>query len=153
MNCDLCGCALSEKEPIYRATTTFNWPRRPGVMIHSVCARCVPKHFWHARWLTAEPCKHCERPVIIQVGPRKRPRLLVCGGNCRRAIKRAAARLARQLACGERTCPGCGNGFVPKRKDARYCSPACRNSSFRRRNLVTSLALEDGATDRSVGAW
>src|SRR5271167_3152849 len=105
MNCELCGCALSKDEPVYRATTTFNWPRRPGVMIHSVCTRCVHKHFAHAKWLPAEPCQYCERPVIIQVGPRKRPRLAVCGTKCRRSLRNIAARLARQLAYQELICP------------------------------------------------
>jgi hypothetical protein len=142
MNCELCGCTLSKDEPIYRATTTFNWPLRPGVMIHSVCAKCIHKHFAHAKWLPAEPCKHCERPVILQVGPRKRPRLLVCGKKCRRSVHSTAAWLARRLVCSERVCPGCGNGFVPKRKDARHCSPACRHAAGRRRrSLVTSRAL------------
>jgi hypothetical protein len=143
MNCELCGYALSEKEPIYRATTTFNWPRRPGVMIHSVCARCKHKHFAHAKWRPAEPCKHCERPVIIQVGPRKRPRIVVCDMTCRRSLYATVARLARHLGRSERVCPGCGNGFVLKRKDARYCSPTCRKQAgHRRRNLVALRALD-----------
>jgi len=142
MDCELCGCALSKDEPVYRATTTFNWPRRPGVMIHSVCVRCKRKHFAHARWLRAEPCQHCERPVIIQVGRRKRPRLVVCDMKCRRSLYAAAALLARQLGRSERICPGCDNSFVPKRKDARHCSAACRHAAGRRRNLVASRALD-----------
>lgn len=142
MYCELCGCALSEDEPIYRATTTFNWPRRPGVMIHSVCARCKRRHFAHAKWRSAEPCKHCERPVIIQVGPRKRPQLLVCGMKCRSSLQTTAARLARQLAYRELIWPGCGNSFVPRRKDTRYCSSACGHAARRRRHLVASRALD-----------
>jgi len=137
MDCELCGCALSKDEPVYRATTTFNWPLRPGVMIHSVCARCVRQHFAHAKWLPAEPCKHCERPVFVQVGRRKGPQLLVCGVKCRRSEYGSARWLARRLACSERVCPGCGNSFVPKRKDTRYCSPAC-GQAVRRRDLVAS---------------
>jgi len=150
MDCELCGCALSKKEPIYRATTTFNWPRRPGVMIHSVCARRVREHFWHAKWLPAEPCQHCERPVIIQVGRRKGPRLVVCDMKCRRSLYAAAALLARQLGRDERICPGCDKSFVPKRKDARYCSSACRSSDRRRRNaghLVRSTTEQPKATN------
>ena len=140
MNCELCGRALSEKEPIYRATTIVNWPLRPGVTIHAVCTKCTRQHFAHAGWLRAEPCEHCGRPVVIQIGRRKRPRLLVCCIKCRDSARNTAARLASQLALRERVCPTCGNGFVPNQINTRYCSPACRQINYRRRNRVTSPA-------------
>lgn len=32
-----------------------------------------------------------------------------------------------------RKCPECGHAFIPKRKDQRYCSPACRKKASRKR--------------------
>lgn len=42
--------------------------------------------------------------------------------------------------CGGRTiilavaCERCGRNFEPKRADARYCSPRCRQAAYRRRH-------------------
>jgi len=49
------------------------------------------------------------------------------------------ARLLRQLAewyepSGMRICDTCSEPFQAQRRTARYCSPACRQKSFRRKS-------------------
>jgi hypothetical protein len=31
------------------------------------------------------------------------------------------------------SCPGCGDAFLPARKDQRHCRPSCRKRAVRRR--------------------
>ena len=42
------------------------------------------------------------------------------------------------------TCPACGVGFIPVRRQ-RYCSQACRHSVYRRRQPATPSALHTTA--------
>jgi predicted nucleic acid-binding Zn ribbon protein len=57
---------------------------------------------------------------------------VVCSDYCRDRLRpssqtRAAARIGRP-------CEVCGDPFTPPRSDGRYCSPACRQKAYRRRN-------------------
>lgn len=46
-----------------------------------------------------------------------------------------AARKRRRVEPVARECEVCGEEFIPKRSDARYCSSACRQDAYRKRKL------------------
>jgi hypothetical protein len=56
-----------------------------------------------------------------------------CSGEEQARIRRERSRdrLLRRRA--DRTCTTCGKAFTPARADGRYCSPACRQRSYRAR--------------------
>lgn len=45
----------------------------------------------------------------------------------------------RRQARAGRPCDGCGQPFTPPRADGRYCSPACRQRAYRRRQAAPRL--------------
>jgi hypothetical protein len=63
-------------------------------------------------------------------GERLVPGVTVCGGV--RCADRAYN--ARRRKSAPTSCAGCGETFTPKRSDARYCSAACKQRAYRRRN-------------------
>jgi hypothetical protein len=60
---------------------------------------------------------------------RRVPWFVVCGADCRRAVY--AARTRRRNP--DYRCQSCGALFSPKRTDALFCSPACRQRDYRGR--------------------
>jgi len=158
MDCQNCRQSVPDGEPIYRFATGWGliWRDRwENQTTGSLCAKCASSVEEQSRqqqhWRPAEPCCHCGRPVILN-GRRKKPIHVVCSVKCRHAAYAAAARnraRARQRSPGERSCANaaCGEGFVPKRSDARYCSPACKQSAYRRR------AAPDPIRQPAAGAW
>lgn len=56
--------------------------------------------------------------------------------NAKRKARRIKARQARRKPCAI-----CGNEFRGKRKDARYCSPACRQRAHRKAVTVKGRAV------------
>ena len=59
--------------------------------------------------------------------------------HARAAALAASVQVARALdrygsaAKRTRRCPECGAPFAPRRRDARWCRPACRQRAYRRR--------------------
>jgi hypothetical protein len=45
-------------------------------------------------------------------------------------------------APGERTCPGCGRSFKPRRPSAKACSLTCRMRAFRKRHGKAALVTD-----------
>lgn len=78
-------------------------------------------------------CAWCGRSVCYG-GPQSRPRRY-CTVECLSASRTARRRDQRDQA-RQRCCNGCGQWFTAVRKDARYCSPACRQKSYRHRQAV-----------------
>lgn len=39
-----------------------------------------------------------------------------------------------RLRAGERLCPACRSGFMPSRKDQKFCSSGCRKTAFSRKD-------------------
>jgi hypothetical protein len=62
-----------------------------------------------------------------------------CELSARTQRRLAARRMARQRRCGH-----CGDAFTAPRRDAAYCSPACRQAAYRKR-------LVDQAAKRAYG--
>jgi hypothetical protein len=135
MHCEACRNDLEPDAPIYRVSLSYN-----DRVIIRVCAACNarPPLFYpnpdypdYRKWWPSSPCIHCGRPIIAS---RKGlpPKLLCCSTECGAAALNAAARRKRSL-CTERSCDGCGKPFGPKRIDATFCSPACRQRAYRLR--------------------
>lgn len=75
--------------------------------------------------MTLEPgeaviCLGCGQPMAARAG------LAVCSHRCRKRELRARHRRDRR-----RVCLGCRRNFCPTRKDARFCSDACRFKAYR----------------------
>jgi len=92
------------------------------------CAGCAPA----ARWLPPRHCRRCGRMIRLPVERGRRPRPFCC---CRCKDRWYRRRAARGVVRTGR-CLGCGAGFVPARRDARTCSPGCRQALYRRRHAA-----------------
>ena len=73
------------------------------------------------------PCVVCGRLVY-----RRTPTAKYCSYRCR-AQAYVARRKARREQARQKQCAQCGNDFVASRCDARFCSNACRQASYRER--------------------
>ena len=105
------------------------------VAVGFLCGKC--KDEWPASHYhdfgDAKPCHNCGRPVRVDYN-RNIPLPLVCSDECRRAVYAKLARERRQNA--EQVCATCGNDFIPKRSDAKYCSVACKQKAYRARGRL-----------------
>ena len=75
-------------------------------------------------------CGYCRKILYTQTHNRKYCRYETCGHkalNLRKSIQ-------RRLERGELICACCGKPFDPTRADARFCSNACRQKSYRQRS-------------------
>ena len=75
-------------------------------------------------------CECCRKVIYTQTRNRKYCSFQTCGHrmlNLRKSLKKRIER-------GAYTCPCCGEQFLPIRADARYCSNACRQKDYRKRN-------------------
>lgn len=130
--CGGCGRALAPGEPVWRVVLGeprggFRWSRTWTI----VCASCRPPRRWDT---TNEECAHCRRGVgtTRSLDARfRRPRTF-CTECCRVRWFQAQAKAAR-LAPRQKTCAACGQAFTATRRDARTCSPACRQKAYRER--------------------
>jgi hypothetical protein len=76
-------------------------------------------------------CGGCGQRIMTVAKLRKGQRWPVraCSDRCAQRMRRRPTARKRWLV--ERTCR-CGELFMPKRSDAIYCSPACKQSAYRR---------------------
>jgi hypothetical protein len=86
------------------------------------------------------PCDGCGRPVVYGRDSRW-CRRLYCSERCER---RAEYRASRPGADRKTACASCGVEFAPKRSDSRYCSPACRQKSYRTRQSTGRSSGTEG---------
>jgi hypothetical protein len=145
MHCEACGNQLEPDALIYRVSLGYshpwNYQKCPGTIIR-VCATCnvsrmlgvFPGYKDHRTWWPASSCAHCRRPIIASRN-RKPPNLLCCSVQCDALARNAAARRKRRAQRTEQDCDGCGKPFEPKRNDAAFCSPACRQRAYRSRTI------------------
>ena len=130
MNCWKCERPLKELEPVYR-----------HVSIGMVCTECEAAKsktdaakglgLFLPRWLPARPCAHCQRPVFRD-RERKGEIYFVCSNQCRQAVHNANYRRKHPRSRVEQRCGDCGETFRPSRRDAKFCSMACRQRAYRR---------------------
>jgi len=96
----------------------------------AVCANCAtPKE--QAAATHEALCQGCTQPMLIPPG---RAYTAVCSARCAQRRRRREISRRRGLIA----CRNCGTTFLPKRNDAGYCSPACRQKAYRGRIKATA---------------
>ena len=97
-----------------------------------LCRSCAPE------WLSPERddvatqlCAHCERAMVSRLKLAELRRTF-CSESCQQAYH---SRLRKEERAEERekVCEVCGAQFAASRKDARTCSPGCKQKAYRRR--------------------
>jgi ribosomal protein S27AE len=86
---------------------------------------------WKFSWVEGWGPRRLGPGVPYLSVPRRRlprPRLHICSGACAR--ERRNRRVRRDIP----KCPVCGEAFLSKRSDARYCSGRCRTRAWRSRS-------------------
>jgi hypothetical protein len=132
----------------YGCEKAYAGVRRPKLT--EIMAAVMPPEVieWHRAFAEAQrkprnitlTCRRCHQPfVIVQRGPRHAQWPSICP-TCHATRQRAylaawrARRRAKFLAAGtSRSCNGCGGPLPGGRADAKYCSNACRQRSYRQR--------------------
>ena len=84
-------------------------------------------------------CLGCGQPMAARAG------LAVCSHRCRKRELRARHRRERRQLCA-----ACRRDFVPTRKDARFCSDACRFKAYRGRLAARAEAEAARAAARQA---
>jgi hypothetical protein len=133
MQCQNCQTALGSGVRSYRLSIlpTHAWRKRFGAVAY-ICARCARKWDPVRSWGQPRQCENCGRTVIHDWGRRPIPQHVVCGQECRRAIRNKPR--PRRGPLPERRCPMCVRPFQPPRMDALYCSSPCRQRAYRQRH-------------------
>ena len=155
--CPLCHSVLKQDEPVYHTVTTQSFKVRRWAggdnfietgetgerWLHwYACEACArrehPERFrdpneWTA-YLEHRRCVHCDRPIFernasryLRMGP------ICCSSNCRNARSNARRAELANLSKETKTvrCFTCQKAFTPTRRDARFCSNACRQKHYR----------------------
>lgn len=131
--CGRCGVDLAPGAPVYRQQLDVDWT--------SVCEGC--RWDW-PHWRGPFPCRGCERPVFVYP-QRVRYKWSPEGkwepsASCsRRCTQDAAYRRQKLRRATEREpieCATCHERMDPLRRDARYCSNACRQRAYRARRTA-----------------
>ena len=163
MQCDRCHRELAEDAPVYFCYRSCHRANFSGARTTKLfCENCAPHDhhpvpgvdFYYLPGETtqdaigrnfgnrpavnsryrAAACENCGRMVTA-------PRSLlrkhwVCSRDCRKALRLRQQREARKKRREGMICDVCGTAFAPTRSDARTCSSACRQLTYRRRKGV-----------------
>jgi hypothetical protein len=125
--CGACGRALAADETVWLSRVTVGNNFRHRYWQTPMCGDCRQG----GRWLPAQPCGGCGRPVAYRAS-RKRRRHVLCSDRCRRRWYNRA-REQETASARRRFCVVCGRAFAATRRDALTCSPACRQRGYRTR--------------------
>jgi hypothetical protein len=91
------------------------------------------------------PCDACGRPVVWRATGRDRYRRHVfCCERCRWTYHNGV-RNERNARAREKVCEVCGEGFTATRRDAKTCSPPCKQKAYRRRKQEAEKGRREGA--------
>lgn len=133
--CGKCGATIPPDAPVALNQRV----RKSGASLchqTTLCLTCAAYWMEKAR-PQRETCRQCQRPIY-----RRR-------WNCRRFccdrcawLAASATRTARGAAERAKHCVVCGQSFTAPRRDARTCSPACRQRAYRQRR--PTVASERG---------
>ncbi len=127
--CGKCGRGLSSEAKVYR--TKLKW-------MTVLCEECAPNYMergdpYGFRHTVTNPCDTCGRPVVWEATGRDwHRRHVFCCERCQWTYYNAA-RNTRNARAREKVCEVCGEVFTAARRDARTCSPACKQKAYRRR--------------------
>ena len=121
MGCGFCGQPIASGEPLVRSYydhTHFQ---------HLTCVVCGEEQGTQSDVVEIlwPKCTQCGRRFLLDMMWRRR-RKSCCSEKCERARACALKRVAPQ----SHECEWCRKSFLAKR-DARYCSGACRQSTYR----------------------
>jgi len=149
-HCAHCERPLKAGEPVWRRLLSLGpgffggWSRT----VAPICERCGSS--CHIEFRGPQPCENCGRSVHQEYN-RRFYRHTFCCEVCVRAFFATAARLRRAEERDPRPCAQCGETFEPTRKDARFCSGACKQLAYRKRQAVTGRKSErvDAFTNRN----
>jgi hypothetical protein len=136
--CESCGHEFETGDVIYRKRrSTDGGIFGPGWTIRSYCEACVSK--WHPSWLQyrREPVE-CPGGCGALVSWWGWERVAACSRRCTDRVQLASRRVRHD----ERECEQCGETFTATRRDARYCSGACRQRAYRARRSSASAFHE-----------
>ena len=128
-DCRACGHYFNNSETVYIAYLPNRFGRRVKM---DICGECSDKlsNPWR-QFDEPRPCEVCGRPVGIQRSGRHIWRVF-CSDLCRGRDTDKRQR-QRRLSERQKVCADCGTQFEAKRKDTKYCSPACRQRAHRAR--------------------
>jgi hypothetical protein len=139
MQCPGCRRELGKGEPVYQ---TWLGERRVAAnigyrTIARVCTECLKQiegKWPHppSYWRSGKPCRNCGRPVF-NFSKWKEAKIIACGKVCKQTIYNARFRARHKRTLPMRACALCGEQFTPKRTDSLYCSNACIQRAYWRR--------------------
>jgi hypothetical protein len=142
--CGECGRALAADEHGYRGVTYVGFASLAGKPKYSdavLCAACAPEYLVNSRpgsdgfhIFAHEPCDVCGRVIVARTtrGMWHRRRHVFCSERCEWTCHNTA-RNERAARAREKVCEVCGQSFTATRRDAKTCSPACKQKAYRRR--------------------
>jgi hypothetical protein len=144
--CAACSEGIAPDAPVWRAIFDDSWGHR---VTAPICESCQQAH--NVRGLHRSECGNCGRVVHTRFrdsyGPYgERTVAYFCSERCRRELAKAR----RRVTPTERACETCGEPFTPKRADARYCGPTCRQRAHRR--VTDNRSLNVDRADNRDGA-
>ncbi len=142
--CGECGRALEADEMSYRGVTYTGFAALAGKPKYSdavLCKACAPEYLVNSRPDSAgniviahEPCEGCRRVVVFRTtwGMWHRRRYVFCSKRCQ-WTHHNTVRNERNARAREKVCEVCEAPFTASRRDARTCSPACKQRAYRLR--------------------
>lgn len=111
-----CYCGGELKPPI---RIRKRWKRQ-----RFICDSCAEEN--GLKW---DRCLNCG----VLMSRRNHQKAKYCCYECKATSKAKLKRERRLRQRTNRVCPECGKKFTPRRGDAKYCSPACRQRAHRKR--------------------
>jgi hypothetical protein len=140
IRCVICSRQFTDDETVFLAYTRTQgawWTRFQFLPRCEAHAHTDPPYRQARHYRDARPCEFCGRSLRRQIAVRPLARLYCCercrwrDGNRRAAWRKGGAKLATR-------CRQCSETFTPRRTDARFCSPACRQRAYRSRRAIFS---------------
>jgi hypothetical protein len=124
-----CGDEVLPNENVVR--TLSAWGNANFICFpYFVCLSCADRNGRnHIAYKEPQPCLWCSRGVFTDSRIRKRTRTILCSKRCESRFYRWRKRSSRYWRCAV-----CSQFFTPKRADAKHCSPACKQKSYRRQH-------------------
>jgi len=118
-SCAQCGRTIPEHEPAGKRKIARTGKAGAGVLA-LLCRACLADEADPAQTGSLRPCIGCGRPLDTaaeRFGP-------YCTDRCRQVGRRNSQ--PRQKRCQQ-----CNREFVPPRRDAKFCSTACKQKAYR----------------------
>jgi hypothetical protein len=114
----------------HRPANAYSADRADEYFCVPFCADCADD--FELQTMKTEPCVGCTRPVHITakagIAWLKRGKKAFCCEQCMDKPEIVPEEPGTRICAAD----GCGARFTPKRLDARYCSEACRQKTFRK---------------------